>query len=102
VKVSGLLCGGDIATALEGVATDVVVLPRPSLDYFGRQFLDSMSVEELRDRVGPPVVFASQWSEVVRALEGWALEPGRAEASNGALWSEERKTLPAGASWVPA
>ncbi|GAB4326529.1 MAG: DUF512 domain-containing protein [Dehalococcoidia bacterium] len=88
VNVSGLVCGADFADALEGVEADVAVLPRTSLDYFGRQFLDSMSVTELRERVAVPVAFASQWSEVVEILKAGAREPGRQVAPNGAMWAE--------------
>ena len=102
VKVSGLLCGHDIIRAVQDVETGIIALPRPSLDYFGRQFLDSITVEELRARVPAPVVFASQWSEVVEALRGVRPEPGRLPVTNGAFWSEEREKVPAGGSWVPA
>jgi putative radical SAM enzyme (TIGR03279 family) len=91
VNVSGLLCGGDYLRALNGAQAEVAILPRPSLDYFGRQFLDSM-----------PVPFASQWSEVLEILESGVAMPGKSEAPNGAFWSEERETLPTGSSWVPA
>ncbi len=61
-----------------------------------------MTIEECEARLGAPLTFASQWSEVVRILEKGPRRPGRNEASNGAFWSEERETLPRGASWVPA
>lgn len=102
VNVSGLLCGGDYLKALGETHADVAILPRPSLDYFGKQFLDSMPVEEFRERLGVPVAFATQWSEVLEILETGAAQPGRSEATNGAFWSEERESLPAGSSWVPA
>lgn len=102
VNVSGLLCGSDYLRALDGVRAEIVVLPRPSLDYFGRQFLDSMPVAEFRERLGMPVAFASQWSEVLDILETGTGLPRRSAASNGAFWSEERESLPAGSSWVPA
>lgn len=88
VNVSGLVCGADFVNALERVRADVVVLPRTSLDYYGRQFLDSMSVPELRERVGAPVAFASQWSEVATILAAGAREPARQRAPNGAMWAE--------------
>lgn len=102
VKVSGLLCGHDIIRAVQDVDAGIIALPRPSLDYFGRRFLDSITVNELRERVSAPVVFASQWSEVVEALRGSRPEPGRLPVTNGAFWSEEREKVPAGGSWVPA
>ncbi|MCC6388287.1 MAG: DUF512 domain-containing protein [Dehalococcoidia bacterium] len=102
VNVSGLLCGQDYVDALGGRQPDCFILPRTSLDYFGKKFLDSMTIEECEARLGAPLTFASQWSEVVRILEKGPRRPGRNEASNGAFWSEERETLPRGASWVPA
>jgi NifB/MoaA-like Fe-S oxidoreductase len=103
VNVSGLLCGSDYAEAFRDSQADMAVLPRASLDYFGRQFLDSMPVEELQERLGLPLRFASQWSEVVGILRGeTGAVPTRAARPNGAFWSEEREQLPAGASWVSA
>ena len=60
VNVSGLLCGRDYAEQLRGLAPDCFILPRPSLDYFGKQFLDSMTVEQLEASLSAPVAFASQ------------------------------------------
>ncbi len=102
VNVSGLLCGGDIVRQAGRVSTDLLILPRPALDYFGRHFLDSMGVEELRERVEPTVVFATQWGEVLTALQGDLRPPERSTAPNGAFWSEERESLPRGSTWVPA
>ena len=102
VNVSGLLCGQDYVDALGGRRPDCFILPRTSLDYFGKKFLDSMTIEECEARLGAPLTFASQWSEVVRILEKGPRRPGRNEASNGAFWSEERESLPRGAAWVPA
>ncbi|MGI8925423.1 MAG: DUF512 domain-containing protein, partial [Tepidiformaceae bacterium] len=100
VNVSGLLCGKDYASALAGVEADCFILPRASLDYFGRQFLDSMPVEELQAQLGAPLAFASQWSEVVQVLECGPQRAGRNRSSNGAFWSEQRVRLPRGAAWV--
>jgi len=102
VNVSGLLCGQDYVDALGGRRPDCFILPRTSLDYFGKKFLDSMTIEECEARLGAPLTFATQWSEVVRILEKGPRRPGRNEASNGAFWSEERESLPRGAAWVPA
>ncbi|MCC7364426.1 MAG: DUF512 domain-containing protein [Dehalococcoidia bacterium] len=88
VNVSGLLCGGDYASALAGMRPDCFVLPRPSLDYFGRHFLDSMTIDELETRLGAPLTFASQWSEVLDILLRGPRRPGRNGAPNGAFWSE--------------
>ncbi len=95
VNVSGLLCGGDYLDALHEVDADIFVLPRPSLDYFGKQFLDSMTIEELERRLGRPIAFASQWSEVARIIEHGAVRPLRNAAPNGAFWSEIPHESPA-------
>jgi NifB/MoaA-like Fe-S oxidoreductase len=100
VNVSGLLCGGDYVRELSGDSPDCFILPRPSLDYFGRQFLDSMTVEEVEVALGAPVAFASQWSEVVDILASGPRRPGLNEASNGAFWSEDRAAVSAGGSWI--
>ena len=100
VNVSGLLCGQDYLTALRGCQPDCFILPRPSLDYFGKRFLDSTTIEEVEGRLGAPLTFASQWSEVLRILERGPTSPGRADVSNGAFWSEEREAIPAGGAWV--
>ncbi len=100
VNVSGLLCGQDYVRALSGLHPGCFILPRASLDYFGRQFLDSMSVDELAERLDAPVAFASQWSEVLSILETGPTRPARNAVSNGAFWSEHHNRLPAGATWV--
>jgi len=102
VNVTGLICGKDYVEHLRDSDADLFILPRPSLDYFGRKFLDSMTVDELQDRLGRPVGYASQWSEVVEILRDGPRRPERAEHSNGAFWSEERGRLPKGAAWVAA
>ena len=88
VNVSGLLCGQDYVRALAGLAPDCFILPRPSLDYFGRQFLDSMTVEEAEASLGAPLTFASQWSEVLAIVTGGPLRPAPNTAPNGVFWSE--------------
>jgi putative radical SAM enzyme (TIGR03279 family) len=99
VNVSGLLCGQDFVRALAGRGADVYILPRPSLDYFGQKFLDDLTIEEVEGRLGVPLTFATLWSEVVEILAHGPQRPGRGSASNGAFWSEDRATLPAGAAW---
>ena len=89
VNVTGLICGNDYAEQLAGAPADCYILPRPSLDYFGEKFLDSMRIDELEARLGRPVSFASQWSEVLATLESGPRAPVRNDATNGALWSEE-------------
>lgn len=102
VNVTGLLCGTDYVRTLKDTKPDCFILPRPSLDYFGQKFLDSMTVDEVEEGLGAPLTFATQWSEVVRIMEEGPRRPVRNDATNGAFWSEERKTLPRGASWVVA
>ncbi|MGE5594900.1 MAG: DUF512 domain-containing protein [Hyphomicrobiales bacterium] len=90
VNVSGLLCGGDYVRQLGDARPDCFILPRPSLDYFGKKFLDSRTIEEVEADLGAPLTFASEWSEVLDILERGPRRPGRNEAPNGAFWSESR------------
>jgi NifB/MoaA-like Fe-S oxidoreductase len=90
VNVTGLICGKDYVQQLRDSDADLFILPRPSLDYFGRKFLDSMTVDELQEGLGRPVGYASQWSEVIDILRDGPRRPERNEHSNGAFWSEER------------
>ncbi len=100
VNVSGLLCGGDYVRELARYEPDCFVLPRPSLDYFGQKFLDSLTVDEVEARLGSPLTFASQWSEVLDILQRGPRRPTANAVTNGAFWSEERATLPKDAAWV--
>lgn len=100
VNVTGLLCGEDYVRALAPYRPDCFILPRPSLDYFGQRFLDSMTVDDVETAVGAPITFATQWSEVLRIIDEGPRRPQRNDATNGAFWSEERDRLPAGAAWV--
>lgn len=88
VNVSGLLCGRDFVEQLRGFDADVFILPRTSLDYFGRQFLDSMTAGEVGAALGRPVGFACNWSEVLDILRDGPRPPHRNAAANGAFWSE--------------
>lgn len=88
VNVSGLVCGKDYVEQLAGLPGDIVILPRPSLDYFGEKFLDSMTIDEAEAAAGRPVAFAALWSDVLDLLENGPRRPGRNEAPNGAFWSE--------------
>lgn len=99
VNVSGLLCGADYIAQAGGAQTDCYILPRTSLDYFGKKFLDDRTIEDVEAGLGAPVTFASQWSEVVDILARGPRDPVRSAASNGAFWSEPVATLPAGATW---
>ncbi|MGE0600316.1 MAG: DUF512 domain-containing protein [Dehalococcoidia bacterium] len=87
VNVSGLVCGKDYVAQLAGKKADIFVLPRPSLDYFGEKFLDSMTVAEAEAQLGAPLAFAALWSDVVAILEHGPQRPHRNEAPNGAFWS---------------
>jgi putative radical SAM enzyme (TIGR03279 family) len=88
VNVSGLLCGKDYVEQLGGRHPNMFVLPRPSLDYFGAKFLDSMTVAEAQAALGAPLAFAALWSDVVAMLEHGPSLPHRNDAPNGAFWSE--------------
>jgi putative radical SAM enzyme (TIGR03279 family) len=90
INVTGLLCGKDYVSQLGALDPDCFVLPRPSLDYFGEKFLDSMTVAQIKERLGAPVAFASQWSEVLEILESGPRPPVRNGSTNGAFWSEDR------------
>lgn len=88
VNVTGLICGKDYVEQLSGERPDAFIFPRPSLDYFGKKFLDSMTVEEAEALLGAPLAFASQWSEVLEILERGPRRPTRNAVTNGAFWSE--------------
>jgi len=88
VNVSGLICGSDYVEQIDAREADLVVLPRPSLDYFGEKFLDSMTVPEAETKFGRPLGFASVWSEVMDILRDGPSRPNRNVATNGAMWSE--------------
>lgn len=52
ITVSGLLCGADIVSALEGLDLgDELIIPPNCLRSEGDMFLDDMTVEELSDRL---------------------------------------------------
>jgi putative radical SAM enzyme (TIGR03279 family) len=88
VNVSGLVCGKDYVDQVGGRPADLFILPRPSLDYFGEKFLDSMTVAEAQRQLGAPLSFASVWSEVIEILQDGPRPPHRNDAPNGAFWSE--------------
>jgi putative radical SAM enzyme (TIGR03279 family) len=93
INVSGLLTGADFAAQLQDVPGDLIVLPRTSLDYFGRRFLDSSTPGELEASLGRPLVFATSMSEVVEVLGAIAagashLDPSLPGATNGIFWAE--------------
>jgi putative radical SAM enzyme (TIGR03279 family) len=99
VNVSGLVCGKDYVEQISGgEPPDCYILPRPSLDYFGEKFLDSMTVEEAEAGLGAPLGFASTWSEVVRILVEGPRRPGRNARENGRFWAEPAGARAAGDS----
>lgn len=99
VNVSGLVCGKDYVDQVRGVdAPDCYILPRPSLDYFGERFLDSMTVEEAEAALGAPLGFASAWSEVVGIMAEGPRRPGRNARENGRFWAEPAEAGAAGDS----
>lgn len=56
ITVSGLITGGDIITALEGVTLgDELIIPPNCLRSEGDMFLDNMTVDELSERLGVKV-----------------------------------------------
>ena len=90
VNVSGLICGSDFADALIGYSdTDLFVLPRASLDYFGSHFLDNMTPAELSLRLGAPLGFVLDARDLLEAMKGGAPNPPeRSPVFNGASWSD--------------
>ncbi|MDE2639885.1 MAG: DUF512 domain-containing protein, partial [Chloroflexota bacterium] len=95
VNVSGLIPGADFAAAVGAQAPDgdvPVFLPRSSLDYYGRRFLDDMTAEDLEIALRRPLAFVYTVGEVVEwltAAERSAPAPGRAPRSNGRSWAPE-------------
>ena len=95
VNVSGLIPGADFAAALTADAMDgdtPVFLPRSSLDYYGRRFLDDMTADDLEIALRRPLAFVYTVGEVVEwltAAEWSAPAPGRAPRSNGRSWAPE-------------
>ena len=93
IRVSGLLGAGDfIGTLRPGALGDVVFLPRSSLDYFGRHFLDDGTPADIERILGRPVAFAATWSELldhVRALQQGRrdLAPVPNQVTNGKFWA---------------
>ena len=90
VNVSGLLPGADFAAALEGSDPgERVFLPRASLDYFGKRFLDDMTPAELEAQIDRPVSFVYTLSEIVEWIAN--AEVGSSSAiparSNGRSWT---------------
>ena len=90
VNVSGLLPGADFAAALAGRDPGArVFLPRASLDYFGKRFLDDMTPAELEAQLDRPASFVYTLSEIVEWIAN--AEVGSSSAiparSNGRSWT---------------
>jgi NifB/MoaA-like Fe-S oxidoreductase len=68
VTVSGLLTGEALRAGLRGqILGDVVFLPRVAFDLAGERTLDDVTVAELEQELGRPIVLAERMSEVA----GW-------------------------------
>ena len=55
VSVAGLLTGGDLASAREGIRGDFVIIPKTTLKSDEEIMLDGMKLEELTMKLGLPV-----------------------------------------------
>jgi NifB/MoaA-like Fe-S oxidoreductase len=91
VNVSGLLVATDIIDALSGRDLgDLVLLPRYTLDYTGRRFLDDATPQDMQRALGVPLAFASTMRDVLQILAEPVDSPltGAASAavSNGKSW----------------
>lgn len=93
INVAGLLGAGDvIGTLRTRDLGDLVVLPRNSLDYFGRHFLDDGTPGDIARVIGRPVAFAAFWSELLDGVldfqeTGRVADPERGRSTNGKFWS---------------
>ncbi len=56
VTVSGLITGGDLTAQMAGVDCDAVLITEVMLRSEGDRFLDDMTLEEARSRLGKPIV----------------------------------------------
>lgn len=87
VNAAGLVHGRAYLDAVAATKAPLAIVPRTSLDYFGRYFLDSMSVEEFASRLGRPVAFVDTWAEVLAAVTSGPRAPVPNKAANGIHWS---------------
>lgn len=90
VNVSGLLPGADFAAALaDRELGERVFLPRASLDYFGKRFLDDMTPQELEARIGCPVAFVYTLSDLLEWITNADVGSSGAlpARSNGRSWT---------------
>ena len=72
ITVSGLLCGRDIVSALEGIELgDELIIPPNCLRSEGDMFLDDMTVDGLSDRLNIKVTQnGSSGEELLNAMTG--------------------------------
>jgi putative radical SAM enzyme (TIGR03279 family) len=80
VTVAGLLCGQDVLDAIaercaDMTENDLILMPRVMLDVAGKRFLDDITVEQLRERVQPRVVFTRTAADVFAAIGSQADMP---------------------------
>ena len=95
VNVSGLIPGGDFASALSELdLPERVFLPRASLDYFGAKFLDDLTPTELESRLHRPISFVYTLSELLESMADGGNrtgpaggQPGPTLRSNGRSWT---------------
>jgi hypothetical protein len=92
VNVSGLLPGQDFIDQLAQLPAaergETVFLPRASLDYFGKHFLDDITPDSLSRAIDARVAFAYNLGDVIEWLSGEdRTPPGRARRSNGRSWA---------------
>lgn len=81
VTVSGLLTGETFLQGLSAARGEIVFLPRAAFGSEGKETLDGLLLEELRERLDRPVVLVERWSEVLKALRGGFPDAGsRTEA----------------------
>jgi putative radical SAM enzyme (TIGR03279 family) len=70
INVSGLLTGGMVQDALQGAAlSGPVFVSETMVSRRTHTFLDDMSVDDLSEQLGQPVIPAENMSEVLKALE---------------------------------
>ena len=90
VNVSGLLPGAAFAAALgREELGERVFLPRASLDYYGKHFLDDETADDLERALGRPLTFAYTLGEVIEWLtaDSDGPPPGQALQPNGRAWA---------------
>jgi putative radical SAM enzyme (TIGR03279 family) len=95
VNVSGLIPGGDFATALSAIdLPEHVFLPRSSLDYFGAKFLDDLTPEALETTLDRPIKFVYTLSELLESIatgadhgDAGSRQPTPNQRSNGRSWT---------------